>query len=320
MSISAPANQRSNQLSVFDLLIIGAGPAGLAASIYASRYRLSNLIIGKVLGGMMTYAHQIENYPGFLSISGPDLAQKMGEQAKSLGAEIIGKNVTLIEKTSANFKVTTEDHQSFEGKALIVATGTERRKLAVPGEEEYLGKGVSYCTNCDAPFFKDKVVAVIGGANSAVAGAVHAASFAKKVYIIYRREKLRAEPIWTERALANPKIEVIYQTNVKEILGNGTKVTGVKLDRSYQGQATLTLDGVFIEIGGVPGTKLVKTLGAELDEKGFIKVKPDMSTNIPGLFAAGDIANIAGEFQQIITAAAEGALAAYSAFKFLKKK
>ena len=303
---------------MYDVLIIGSGPAGLTASIYASRYKLANLVIGKVLGGMMTSAHKIENYPGFTSVSGAELSQKMGEHAKALRGEILTDGVVKIEKSKTGFKVTTENGQDFEGKVLIVATGTERRKLDVSGEKEYLGRGVSYCTACDIPFFKDKIVALIGGSDAAVSGAIHATAFVKKAYIIYRREKLRAEPVWVEEVLKNPKIEVIYKTNITEILGDGTKVTGVKLDSPHQGTEKLTLDGVFIEIGGVPGTQLLKPLGVELDEGGFVKVKPDMSTNITGVFAAGDIANIAGEFQQIVTAASEGAMAAFSAFKYLK--
>jgi thioredoxin reductase (NADPH) len=303
---------------MYDVLIIGSGPAGLAASIYASRYKLTNLVIGKVLGGMMTSAHKIENYPGFASISGVQLAQKMGEHVKTLGAEILADGVTKIEKTETGFRITTESGKDFEGKALIAATGTERRKLNVPGEKEYLGRGVSYCTACDIPFFKDKIVALIGGSDAAASGAIHATAFVKKAYIIYRREKLRAEPVWVEEVLKNPKIEVIYKTNITEILGNDTKVTGVKLDSPHQETEKLGLDGVFIEIGGVPGTQLLKPLGVELDEGGFVKVKPDMSTNVTGVFAAGDIANIAGEFQQIVTAASEGAMAAFSAFKYLK--
>ena len=148
----------------YDILIIGAGPAGLTASIYASRYKFSNLVIGKVLGGMMTYAHKVENYPGYTSISGVELGQKMGEQVKALGAEILSQNVGRIEEIDSGFKLTTEINQEFEAKVLIVATGTERRKLNIPGEKKYQGRGASYCSNCDVPFFKDKVVAMIGGA------------------------------------------------------------------------------------------------------------------------------------------------------------
>jgi len=232
----------------YDLIIIGSGPAGLAASIYASRYKLANLVIGKVLGGTMTLAHKIENYPGFASITGIELSQKMGNQAKLLGGKIIAASVEEVEKVPAGFRVIAEGGQQFESKALIIATGTKRRKLNVSGEEKYLGRGVSYCTTCDIPFFKNKIVGIIGGANAAVGGAVHAAEVAKKVYLIYRRDQLRAEPIWVERALHNPKIEVIYRTNITKILGDGTKVTGIKLDRPYQKLSNLNLDGVFIEI------------------------------------------------------------------------
>jgi thioredoxin reductase (NADPH) len=305
-------------MKAYDLIIIGSGPAGLTASIYASRYKLSNLVIGKVLGGMMTYAHKVENYPGFVSISGVQLGQKMGEQVKALGAEIRAENVGRIEKEDGGFKVFTESNQEFEAKTLVVATGTERRKLNIPGEEEYLGKGVSYCTNCDAPFFKDKVVVVIGGADSAVSGAIHAAEFAKKVYIVYRRDKLRAEPVWVEEALANPKIEVVYNTNITEVMGDGNVVTGVKLDTPHQGSGQLEVGGVFIEIGGVPINSLLKPLGVEIDENGYIKAGQDLSTNIKGIFTAGDVADRCGEFQQITVACSEGSLAVASVFKYLK--
>lgn len=302
----------------YDLIIIGIGPSGLTASIYTSRYKLSNLVIGKTLGGTMALAHRIENYPGFSTISGVELGQKMGKQVKALGAEILMENVGRIEKTKVGFKVTTETNKEFGSKALIVATGTERRKLNIPGEKKYQGRGTSYCTNCDAPFFRGKTVAVIGGADSAVSGAIHAAAFAQKVYIIYRKDKLRAEPAWTEEALKNPKIEVIYKTNITEILGDENKVTGVKLDQPYQNSDQLAVGGVFIEIGGVPVTGMLKQLGVELDENDYVKVGPDMSTNVPGLFAAGDIANVFGEFQQITIATSEGSIAAASVFKYLK--
>lgn len=302
----------------FDIVIVGSGPAGLTASIYASRYKLSNLVIGKTLGGMMTYAHKIENYPGFNTISGVELGRKMGEQVKALGAQIIPENVAKIEKNDDLYQVTSENSRQLFGRSLIVATGTERRKLNIPGEEEYLGRGVSYCTNCDAPFFKGRVVGIIGGADSAVSGAIHTAEFAEKVYIIYRGGKLRAEPVWTQEAEKNPKIEVIYNTNITQIIGDDQQVIGVKLDKPYQGKDNLPLGGVFIEIGGIPVNSLLKPLGTEIDENGYIQVGLQMETNQPGLFAAGDVANRCGEFQQITVACSEGSLAAASAFKFLK--
>lgn len=304
---------------VYDLIIIGAGPAGLTASIYASRYRIKHLVIGSQLGGTMSLASLVENYPGFKKITGQELTKKMVEQVKGLGGEIKLTEVTkLIKLTKGIFTVKTADNQIYQAKTLVIATGTRRRELGVPGEKEYLGKGISYCAICDSAFFHDKTVAVIGGSNAAAMAAVHLAEFAKRIYLIYRRKPLRAEPIWVERVETNPKIKIIYETNLTEIFGDGQKVTGIKLDRSHKGRNNLDLDGVFVEIGGVPGTDLVKSLGVELDEKGYVKVSADMSTNVPGVFAAGDIANAAGELQQIVTACSEGAIATTSVYRFLK--
>jgi thioredoxin reductase (NADPH) len=316
-------------MELYDLVIIGSGPAGLTASIYASRYHLTNLVIGKLLGGTMTYAHRVENYPGFVTISGIELGQKMAEQVKSLGAEIVGDTVVKIkyekEKIKDNgslFIVITESGKEYGAKALIVATGTERRKLNIPGEDEYLGKGVSYCTTCDIPFFKDKTVVVVGGADSACTGAIHAAEVASKVYLIYRKEALRAEPVWVHEVAQSPKIEVLYNSNLTEIKGDGQRVTGVRLDREGGGEGLakneLQADGVFIEIGGVPVTALLAQLGVVLDQNGFVKVGPEMETNLAGLFAAGDIANVFGEMHQITIATSEGSVAASSVFKYLK--
>jgi len=304
---------------IYDLIIIGAGPAGLSASIYASRYQIKHLVLGSQLGGAMVWAANIENYPGFESIVGVDLAQKMAEQAKKLGVEIKITGVTQINKKETSFELKTGSGESFETRTLIVATGTQRQKLNVPGEKEYLGKGVSYCSICDAAFFKEKMVAVIGGSNSAAMAAAHLSGFAQKVYLIYRKKPLRADPIWIEIIQKEPKIEIIYETNVMEILGDGQKVTALKLDKPFKESGELKIDGIFIEIGGAPGTELLKLLGVEVNERGYIKVKPDMSTNIPGIFAAGDVADSSGELQQIITATSEGAIAASSVYKFLRK-
>lgn len=305
---------------IYDLIIIGAGPAALTASIYASRYQIKHLLIGSRLGGTMIWASMVENYPGFTSITGTDLAQKMMEQVKRLGVGIKNTGVLAIKKKEDSFELKTENDEIYEAKALIMATGTQRQKLNIPGETEYLGKGVSYCATCDGIFFKEKIVAVVGGSNAAVTSALHLAVLAQKVYLIYRKKPLRADPIWREKTQKNSKIEIIYETNVLEILGDEQKVTALKLDKAYQGNNQLKVDGLFIEIGGQPGTELVKPLGVELDKKGYIKVKPDMSTNITGLFAAGDVANAFEEFRQIVTATSEGALAANSVFNFLKDK
>jgi thioredoxin reductase (NADPH) len=304
--------------NIYDLIVIGTGPAGLTASLYASRYQIKHLLIGSQLGGAMAWASMVENYPGFETISGAQLAQKMIEQVKKLGVEVKNTGIMEIKRQGPNFELKTENDEILEAKTLIIATGTQRQKLNIPGEAEYLGKGVSYCSTCDATFFKEKIVAVVGGSNAAVMSALHLASFAQKIYLIYRRKPLRADPIWVERVEKEPRVEIIYETNVVEIIGDGQKVTALKLDKAYQGSIQLKVDGLFIEIGGKPGTELVKSLGVDLDEKGYIRVKPDMSTNISGLFAAGDVANASGELQQIVTAASEGAIAANSIYYFLK--
>ena len=323
----------------YDLIIIGSGPAGLTASIYASRYRIKNLVVGKELGGAMALASAVENYPGFERISGLELAQKMAQQVKALGAEMINDSVIEIQNPKARlagflrnakiqnksksplggipsecqnskFKIITENGKEYETRAVILATGTRRRELGAPGEKEYLGKGVSYCATCDAAFFRDRVVAVIGGANAAVMSADHLSRFAKKVYLIYRRKPLRAEPIWVERVKKNPKIEIIYNTNIVRILGESEfkiQISKSKFQNKFQ----------------IPNSKLeTKEVvgGVELDKKGFVKVNPDMETNVPGVFAAGDIANLHGELQQIVIACAEGAIAAFSVYKYLLRK
>lgn len=306
---------------VYDLIIIGLGPAGLTASIYASRYKLKNLVIGEVLAGELSKASRIENLPGFVSINGLAWGEKTKEQVEKLGAKVIIGRVGRIEKKDKSFVVQTEAGEKYEAKTIIVATGSERRQLNIPGEKEYLGRGISYCTTCDAPFFRDKIVALIGGSDAAVAGAVHTAEYAKKVFIIYRRDKLRAEPIWIEEWQEREKKgqgETIYNTNITGILGDKQKVTGVKLDKPYQGKDVLDTDGVFIEIGGVPGTSLLVPLGVNLTKTGHVQVNEKMETNLPGLFCAGDMTDKSVVLVQAITAMAQGATAASSVYKYLK--
>ncbi len=304
---------------MFDLIIIGAGPAGLTASIYASRYRLKHLVIGKEVGGIATETSEIGNYPGFPMITGPELMQKFSEHAKSLGTEILTEEVVKLRKIENGFEVETASGSTFQTKSIILAVGLKRRRLNVPGESEFTGRGVSYCATCDAWFYKDKTVCVIGGSDSAAVAALTLAQFAKKVYIIYRRDKMRCEPIWMEKIEENDKIEIVYNTNVTEIIGKD-KVEAVRLDNPYKGSDLLKLDGVFVEIGFVPGLELASELGIETNEKGYIKIDAHGATNVPGVFAAGDITTGSDDLRQIITAAAEGAIASYSAFKYVKGK
>lgn len=360
-------SQPPNQPLVYDVIIVGSGPAGLTASIYASRYKLSNIVLGKQLGGELSLAHRVENYPGYLSISGLELAAKWQEQVEKLGAKVLLKEVGkigFIEETSllrstdqkffsANrtrinndlpssqsrdavntqkenfrqsprklFSIQINENEIYYAKTIIVATGSERRRLNIPGEKEYMGRGVSYCHTCDAPFFKGKTVAIVGGSDSAVTAAVHTSDYASKVYVVYRGEKLRAEPMWIEewkKIEASGKGQTIYNTNLVQILGD-TKVTGAKLDQQYKGNQVLPTDGVFIEIGGVPGTTLVQPLGVKVDETGHVVVTDKMETNIEGLFCVGDMINKSSKFKQAIWAMSQGAMAAACAYECLKKE
>ena len=311
-----------SETKVYDLIIIGAGPAGLTASIYASRYKLKNLVIGKFPGGEVALSSDVENYPGFNSIKGIDLAKRFVDQAKSLGADFVAQHVVNIKELNEGFEIRTESGEKFQSRGAILASGTERRKLNIPGEKEYAGRGVSYCATCDGPFFKDRVVAVVGGGDSALTGAVILSDLAKKTYLIYRRkrEDLRAEPIWVERfeeRVSRGVAEFIFEKSPKEILGDGKKVTGI----SFEGEdRILGLDGVFIEIGSIPVTSLTGQLGVKTDEKGYIIVDGAQRTNHEGIWAAGDITTGSNRLEQIITSAAEGAIATASFYEWLRKK
>ncbi len=301
---------------IYDLIIIGAGPAGLAASIYASRYKVKHLVIAKEPGGQANEAHKVENWPGTVSISGLELGQKMREHSEKLGGKIIMDAVSSIKKESDIWNITTHT-ENYKAKYIILALGMEYRKLQIPGENEFKGKGVSYCPTCDAPFFKDKTVAVAGGGNSAASAALLLAEYASKVYLIYRGDKLRCDPSYCEKYEKNPKITVIYSSNIKEIRGE-KMVESIILDKEFEGKESLAVDGVFIEIGSEPGVELTKQLGVSSDEQGFVIVSADQSTNVPGVYAAGDATTGSNKTRQIITAAAEGAVAAGSVYRKLQ--
>lgn len=301
---------------IYNLIIIGAGPAGLAASIYASRYKVNHIVIAKEPGGQINEAHQVENWPGTVSIGGLELGRNMREHAEKLGARIVMDSVSGVTKVDNVFSVTTHAGQ-YQAKNIVLALGMEYRKLMIPGEEEFKGKGVSYCPTCDAPFFRDKVVAVIGGGNSAASAAMHICEHASKVYLIYRGSELKCDPAYCEKLKKNPKVTIIYSTNVKEIRG-GEAVDKIILDKEYEGKAELETQGVFVEIGSEPGVELAKQLGVETDKQGFIVVNPDQGTNVLGVWAAGDATTGSNKMRQILTAAAEGAIAAGSVYRKLQ--
>ncbi|MFA6047540.1 MAG: FAD-dependent oxidoreductase [Parcubacteria group bacterium] len=303
---------------IYDLIIIGAGPAGFAASIYAARYKLNHLIFGTTAGGQISEIHNLENYPGILKISGAELIAKLNEQIENLGVRLTKESVSAITKNGDVFTVETTG-KKYQSRAIILAMGTEYKKINIPGEKEFTGRGVSYCPTCDAFFFRNKTVCVLGGANSAASAALELAEVAEKVYMIFRRDKMTAEPMWVEKIMNHSKIELVSGTNVIEIKGD-KKVEKVILDKAKGDQNHLDVDGVFVEVGSDPGAALATKLGVKTDEDNYIIVNPDMSTNIPGIYAAGDITTGSNKFRQIVTATAEGAIAAASVYKLLKLK
>jgi len=295
----------------YDVLIIGSGVAGLGAAIYAQRFDLKTLVIGDLPGGTITKTHLVENYPGFTSLTGMELGNNIAEHAKATGAELKMGSVKTAEQIDGGFKIVTGTDEEITAKAVIIATGTEHRKLGAPGEEEFNNKGVSYCATCDGPFFRGKDTVIIGGSDSAVKESLVLAEHASSVKIIYRKDKLRAEPINIRRMEAKDNIEVIYNANVVEITGE-QMVTGVKLDTGDE----LAVGGVFVEIGRLPRAEVGKQLGCEIDEKtGEIVTDRYSKTNVPGVFAAGDVTNT--DWKQAITGVAEGAHAANQAFEYI---
>jgi len=301
----------------YDVVIIGGGPAGLTAGLYSARDRLSSLLIEKgVIGGKITEAERVDNYPGFPEgISGLELTKLMHEQAVKYGLEAIYSEVTALEiKDKQKVVVTTQGN--FAARAVIIAGGSEREKLSVPGEKELTGKGVSYCATCDAPFFSGKPVAVVGGGNAAIYEALHLAKFASRVTIIHRRDRLRATTIVQERAFAEPKIEFLWNTVVQAIEGKNF-VERIRLGQVITGeQSALEVAGIFMAIGLKPNTDYLKDV-LPLDELGHIIINERMETKIPGVFAAGDIRS--GSIRQTISAAGDGATAAFYAKRFIER-
>ena len=303
----------------FNLGIIGAGPAGLSASIYASRYNISHIIIGQLLGGQISETHSLDNYPGIEDISGFEFSQKLGRHAQKYGVQIINKKVKKIKKEKDFFRIILENKEELITNFILLATGTKRRKLNVKGEKEFLGKGVSYCATCDGFFYKEKNVGVIGGGNSAVVSALYLADICNEVYIIYRGTKLRSEPFWTEKIQKNSKIKVIFENNVKEFLGK-EKLEKIILEKPYQGEREINLEGVFVEIGSYPEISYASDLGIISDEEGYIKIQKNGETNVSRVFSAGDITNGSNKFRQVVTAVAEGAIATEGIFEQMEKQ
>jgi thioredoxin reductase (NADPH) len=301
----------------FDLVIIGGGPAGLTAGLYAKRFMIDTLLIEKAMaGGQITSTELVENYPGFPNgISGMDLGQKFEEQARKAGLDIIFGSVVKIKVNGKIITVITDEH-SYSAKAVIIASGGTPKKLGVPGEEPFIGKGVSYCATCDGPFYKDKNVAVVGGGNSALEEALFLTKHAKLVTIIHRRDKLRADKILEDRAKNNPKIFFRLNSIVEEITGD-TKIKALKIKDVKTNKTTvMDIDGVFIYAGHSANTDFAKDI-LKLDDNGAIPTDENLQTNVEGIYAAGDVRK--KKIWQVITSAADGAIAANSVKEYLEK-
>ncbi len=302
----------------YDLIIIGAGPAGLTASIYASRFGIKHLIIGSLSDGRMAEAIEVGNFPTEGEIKGEELVKKMEKHAKIFGVEIELDKVARVTKGNSDFLIKTMTGKEYFAKTLLLAIGAERKKLNVPGEEKFFGKGVSYCATCDGKFFSNKIVAVIGGSSAAATTADYLADITKKVYLIHSKDSLKADKIWQGKIKKNPKIEIILGNKIKELKGKSS-LEVVILEKEYQQKKELKLDGIFVEMGISPNLQIVDDLGIEKDEQGFIKINKDGSTNIKGIWAAGDITDGSNNFRQIITACAEGAIAADAIHSYLQQ-
>ena len=295
----------------YDVAIIGTGCAGLSAAIYASRYGLKTVVLGELPGGLITTTHLVENYPGLKSLSGMELGDNLLEHAQMFGTEIKYTKVTNIEKKGDLFLLEIRKN-TIEAQAVIIATGTEHRHLNAKGEKELANKGVSYCATCDGAFYKDKITCIIGGSDSAAKEALMLSDICKKVYMIYRGKDIRPEPINKQRVLDNEKIEILTETEVEEFVGENSLEKLV----FKNGKGELEMDGAFIAIGHTAQSELAKSLNTDLNEKGEIVIDKNSRTNIPGLYAAGDVTN--GDFKQAIISAAEGCYAARSAYEDLQ--
>jgi thioredoxin reductase (NADPH) len=303
---------------VYDLIIIGGAPAGLTAAIYAGRAALKTLLLtGPFPGGQVATTDLVENFPGFPEgINGAELAQRMQRQAERFGAEIVMDTVTEVKLSILPFTVRT-DAQTYRARTAIIATGAFPRRLGVPGEAEFFGRGVSTCATCDGFFYKDKRVVVVGGGDSAIDEGLFLTKFAREVVVVHRRDQLRATKIYQDRAFANPKMRFVWDSVVEEVLGDKT-VTGVRVRNVKTGEiSVIEADGMFVYVGTVPGTKLFAGQ-VEMDARDYIVTDGRQRTGVPGVFAAGDVQS--PDFRQIVVAAGSGAMAAIQAERFLAEQ
>lgn len=303
----------------YDVIVIGAGPGGMTAAMYASRANLSVLMLDRgIYGGNLNNTAEVENYTGFKKVAGPELAQQMYDGSIQFGAEYAYGTVQSVELNGDGTKtITTDTDEKLTARAIVIATGSEQRHLYVTGEDEYGGRGVSYCAICDGAFFKGKPLIVVGGGDSAVEEGMYLANLASEVTVLVRGNKLRAQPLIQDEAAKIKNMNFVFNTSVTEIMGDDTKVTGVKTHNSETGEdGSVQADGVFIYVGNVPMTKPFASLGI-LDEEGWIKTNEKMQTEIPGIFAVGDVRET--PLRQIATAVGDGSIAGQQAYKYIQE-
>lgn len=302
---------------IYDVIIIGAGPAGLTAAVYTSRGNLSTLMLERGMpGGQMANTEDIENYPGFEHVLGPDLSTKMFDHARKFGAEYAYGDVTEI-IDGENYKTIIAGGNQFKTRAIIITTGAEYRKMGVPGEAELTGRGVSYCAVCDGAFFRGKEIIVVGGGDSAIEEGSYLTRFADKVTVVHRRDELRAQKIIQDRAFANEKMDFIWNTTIKQVNDKDGKVGSVTLQSTVDGsEKEFETEGMFVYVGMNPLTKPFKKLGI-LDENGYITTNEIMETSVPGIYAAGDVREKL--LRQIVTATGDGSIAAQAVQKYVEE-
>ena len=305
--------------TIYDVLIAGQGAAGYAAAMYAARYQIRPVVFGAVFGGETATGGLIENYPGYPEIDGLELMLKFREHAEKYEVPIVNEDAASITRRSDCFELTTDEGNVYLGASVILAVGRERRTLGLEHEAEWTGRGVSYCSTCDAPLHRDNVVGVVGGGDSAVKGAALLSKYAREVYVIYRRDSFtRPEPVNLRQLEASENVTTLFNTNVVGLLGDDG-LDGVVLDRPHAGSSELAVHGLFIEIGADPRVELARQLGVELNDQDEVRVDKQGATNVEGVFAAGDLTDAAGDLKQTITAAASGALAATAAYEYVSR-
>lgn len=300
----------------YDVIVVGAGPGGMTAALYAARANLKVAMLDRgVYGGQMNNTDNIENYPGFTTIKGPELGEKMFQGATQAGVEFVYGDVQKITVDENEMKHIQTDGGELLARAVVIATGSTNRKLGVPGEDEFAGKGVSYCAVCDGAFFANKKVAVVGGGDSAIAEGLYLANRAKNVNVIHRRDQLRAQQVLQDRAFRNNKVNFTWNADVQEITGDETHVTGVRVyDQKTGTEKVISADGVFIYVGNVPNTQMFANLPIT-DDAGWVKTDAGMATAIPGIFAVGDVR--AKQLRQITTAVGDGGIAGQNVFEYV---